>query len=134
MKVLLDTHMLIWAFENNPLLPEEAKEVILNEKNEIYYSSISTWEIAIKHAIHPDEIELDENLFIDLCHQSGFNEIALNSNHVQSLSSLKPTSETNHKDPFDRMLMAQSLSEEMLFLTKDNKLDAYKLPNVIVYK
>lgn len=132
MKVLLDTHLLIWAFENNPLLPKKARAIILDNENEIYYSCVSTWEIAIKHSLHPEELNLNETMFVDLCKASGFIELPLSSKHVQSLSSLKCVAETKHKDPFDRMLMAQSISEKMTFISKDSKLEIYELPNMII--
>ena len=54
MNILLDTHILIWALNDDPRLPEKARELILDEGNVVYYSSVSIWEVSIKHAIHPD--------------------------------------------------------------------------------
>ena len=56
MNILLDTHILIWALNEDPRLPEKAKEMILDEDNAVYYSSVSIWEIAIKHAKYPNEV------------------------------------------------------------------------------
>ena len=126
MKILLDTHMLLWAFTNDPSLSPDAIELISNNDNEIFYSTISTWEIALKHSLHPDMLPIDEKSFVEYCDKSGFNSIVLTNTHVQALALLKSTDETKHKDPFDRMLMAQAISEQMLFLTQDSKLEAYK--------
>lgn len=126
MKILLDTHMLLWAFTNDPSLSPDAIELISNNDNEIFYSTISTWEIALKHSLHPDMLPIDEKSFVEYCDKSGFNSIVLTNTHVQALAQLKSTDETKHKDPFDRILMAQAISEQMLFLTQDSKLEAYK--------
>ena len=126
MKILLDTHMLLWAFTNDPMLSPDAIELISNNDNEIFYSTLSTWEIALKHSLHPDMLPIDEKNFLEYCDKSGFKNIALTNAHVQVLSQLKSTDETKHKDPFDRMLIAQAISEQMVFLTQDSKLKAYK--------
>ena len=60
MNLLLDTHLLIWALNEDPRLPGKAREMILDESNTIYYSSVSIWEVAVKHASHPDNVELRE--------------------------------------------------------------------------
>lgn len=126
MKILLDTHMLLWAFTDDPMLSADAIELISNNENEIFYSTLSIWEIALKHALHPNMLLIDEENFLEYCSKSGFSNIVLTNAHVRALSQLKSTDETNHKDPFDRMLMAQAISEQMVFLTQDRKLQAYK--------
>ena len=58
MKILIDTHIAIWAVLNDPKLPKQAKNIILDEENEIFYSTASIWEITIKHMLHPDKIRI----------------------------------------------------------------------------
>lgn len=118
--------MLLWAFTNDPMLSPDAIELISNDDNEIFYSTLSTWEIALKHSLHPDMLPIDEKSFLEYCSKSGFKNIVLTNEHIQALAKLKSTGETNHKDPFDRMLMAQAISEQMVFLTQDRKLTAYQ--------
>ena len=62
MKILIDTHIAIWAVMNDSKLPERAKEIILDKENEIFYSTASVWEIAIKHMLHPDRIRINGSL------------------------------------------------------------------------
>ncbi|MCM1538553.1 MAG: type II toxin-antitoxin system VapC family toxin, partial [bacterium] len=62
MRILIDTHIAIWAVPNDSKLPERAKDLILDESNEIFYSTASVWEVTIKHMLHPDKIRLDGRL------------------------------------------------------------------------
>ena len=66
MKVLLDTHIILWALENNAKLPKKAREIIENEHNQIYYSTASVWEIAIKHMAHPEKMRIDGQGFSEI--------------------------------------------------------------------
>lgn len=72
MKVLLDTHIILWALDNNPRLPVKARQLIENEENQIYYSTASVWEVAIKHMARPDKIFIDARGMSDKCRASGF--------------------------------------------------------------
>ena len=71
MKVLLDTHILLWALSNDLRLPEKARKLIENENNEIYYSIISLWEVEIKHLTHPDAMSVSAEQIAEYCVQSG---------------------------------------------------------------
>ena len=62
MKVLIDTHIAIWAVLNDPKLPERARDIILDRENEIFYSTASVWEITIKHMLHPDKLRINETV------------------------------------------------------------------------
>lgn len=62
MKILIDTHIAIWAVLNDAKLPYKAKDIILDERNEIFYSTASIWEITIKHMLHPDKIRMSGSL------------------------------------------------------------------------
>lgn len=62
MKVLIDTHIAIWAVLNDPKLPERARDIILDRENEIFYSTASVWEITIKHMLHPDKLRINGDL------------------------------------------------------------------------
>ena len=127
MNLLLDTHILIWALNDDYRLPEKAKEMILDENNAIYYSSVSIWEVAIKHAIHPENVEFTGKELSDYCRQAGFLPVEMRDKHVFSLETItRAEGAPPHHDPFDRMLIAQAASENMTFITHDKLLTYYE--------
>ena len=88
MRVLLDTHIILWALENNSKLPEKAREIIEDERNQIYYSTASVWEIAIKHMARPDKMLINGRAFSEKCIQSGFEMFPVYDRHVYGLEML----------------------------------------------
>ena len=72
MNLLLDSHILIWALNEDPRLPEKAKEMILDPNNAVYYSAVSVWEISIKHANHPDNVEFTGKELAQFCKKQVF--------------------------------------------------------------
>lgn len=82
MRILLDTHILLWALSNDDKLPEKARELIIDEENEIYYSVISLWEVEIKHLAHPDIMPVSAEEIFGYCKQSGYNQIIIKENHI----------------------------------------------------
>lgn len=126
MNLLLDTHLLIWTLNEDPKLPAKAKELILDPGNTIYYSSVSIWEIAIKHAIHPDNVEFTGKELSEFCQEAGFLPVEVKDRHVFALETLKrPDNAPRHNDPFDRMLIAQAKADNLTFLTHDELLPYY---------
>lgn len=126
MNLLLDTHILIWTLNADPRLPLKARDLILDEKNNIYYSVASIWEVAIKHANHPDNVQFSGEELAQFCHEAGFNLLEMREKHVFALETLTRKSEApEHHDPFDRMLIAQAKSEKMKFITHDALLPYY---------
>jgi len=124
MKLLLDTHILIWVLENNRALPVHYKTLISDINNEKIVSQISFIEIAIKINIGklPD-FKLSLNDFIDQVESDGFKILPLYKNHFSAYTSLPFVSE--HKDPFDRFLITIAIQENMSIITVDEKLKAY---------
>lgn len=123
MNILADTHILIWSLSDDDKLPSVAKEYILSENNEIYYSMVSVWEIAMKHKAHADQMKLTADIFDEFCKKAGYIRLDGLVEHVLTLKSLKTkTGVTEHKDPFDRLLIAQAKYENMIFLTHDGKM------------
>ena len=126
MNLLLDTHLLIWTLNEDPKLSAKAKELILDPGNTIYYSSVSIWEIAIKHAIHPDNVEFTGKELSGFCREAGFLPVEVKKRHVFALETLKrPDTAPRHNDPFDRMLIAQAKADNLTFLTHDELLSYY---------
>ena len=126
MNLLLDTHILIWALNEDKRLPIKARKLILDENNVIYYSSVSVWEISVKHANHPENVEFTGKEFAGFCQEAGFLPIEMRDRHVFALETIKREEGTPpHHDPFDRILIAQAKAENMLFITHDPLLKYY---------
>ena len=123
MNILADTHILIWSLRDDDKLPSAAKEYILSKNNEIYYSMVSVWEVAMKHKAHADQMNLTADIFNEFCQKAGYIRLDGLVEHVLTLKSLKTkTGMTEHNDPFDRLLVAQAKYENMVFLTHDGKM------------
>lgn len=120
MRLLLDTHVFIWALIDDPRLTLSAKTLI-EAADEVHVSSASLWEIAIKAAI--GKLDTDALDMVHAIEKSGFIELPISAAHAAHVSTL-PTVE-GHKDPFDRLLVAQSLYEPLVLLTADPQLLAY---------
>ncbi|MFS8932716.1 conserved protein of unknown function (plasmid) [Cupriavidus taiwanensis] len=121
MKVLLDTHIALWAALASPQLPAVARQVIADPANEIFVSVVSLWEIGIKASLGKLPVTATQaSAVFDLC---GYKSLDLSKQHPRTLDGLILHAE--HKDPFDRMLVAQALSEGMTLLTADAKMAGY---------
>lgn len=133
MKYLLDTHILLWSVEYPTKIPEQALDIIAEENNDICYSSISIWEATIKRLVHPDKIaDITPQEFASFCTEAGFQELPLTAKHVYALPYLTRLEDSPpHKDPFDRILIAQAKSEGMTFLTHDALLPYYNEPCIV---
>lgn len=126
MRILLDTHILLWALSNDEKLPGKARELIENKENEIYYSVISLWEVEIKHLAHPDVMSVSAEEIAGYCGQSGYKRLIIKENHVFAMKELKREKDAQpHKDPFDRMLICQADVENMVFITHDSLISGY---------
>ncbi len=120
MNILLDTHIFLWSVTSEKAIPKVARDFIIRA-DKVYISSVSLWEIAIKAKLGKLSVDIDK--LIEIITSSGFQELPLTAQHVLSVDQLpKPSL---HKDPFDRMLIAQAISEPLRFLTADKKLQKY---------
>lgn len=123
---LLDTHTILWYLEANPLLSKKAKETIEDAENETYISHVSLWEIAIKMSIR--KLTLD-TLFIDFekkLIQEGFSILPIASAHITEYSKLP----LHHRDPFDRLFIAQAIANGYKILGQDSSFDSYPVEMV----
>ncbi|MCM1569583.1 MAG: type II toxin-antitoxin system VapC family toxin [Roseburia sp.] len=133
MKIWLDTHILLWALSNDARLPDKARKLIENEENEIYYSIVSLWEVEIKHLTHPDAMTISAEELTEYCEQSGFQKVLIREKHIFALAGLeREEGALSHKDPFDRMLICQAATENMIFVTHDSLLSGYNEPCIMV--
>lgn len=132
MKILIDTHIAIWAVLNDPKLPGRAKDIILDEGNEIFYSTASVWEITIKHMLRPDRLRISGSLLEKGCEDNGYIVLPVFNKHVSALETLKrPGNAPRHNDPFDRIMIAQAKAENLMFLTHDSLIPYYGEPFII---
>jgi len=118
MRILLDTHIYLWAVIDDEKLTKEARKII-TQASEVFISSASIWEISIKQAL--GKIEADISLLASTIKEIGFIELPINSNHAVVLNDLPNI----HRDPFDRILIAQAIYEPMHFLTADETFKKY---------
>jgi PIN domain nuclease of toxin-antitoxin system len=127
MNLLLDTHALIWFAENSPTLSKPAREALEDAENDLHYSVASIWEIAIKASLGKLKIRvpLDPD-FRKQLEESGFAALSIEYAHAASVLALP----WHHRDPFDRLLVAQALREQMLLVSHDRQLDAYQVKRV----
>lgn len=127
MNLLLDTHIAIWALNDDPALSAKARELILDPDNTIYYSTVSVWEVLLKHARRPESIPFTEKDFSDGCKEAGFVPLNLAEKHILAVSALnRPVHCKVRSDPFDRLLLAQAKTENMSFLTHDALIPDYQ--------
>lgn len=126
MRVLLDTHVLLWALTGSEKLSEKAKEIIMSRDNEVFYSTASVWEVSIKHSIHPEKMPISGGSFSEYCQRAGYEMLAIRDEHVYALETLsRKIGAPKHNDPFDRIMVAQAKAEEMLFVTHDTLIPYY---------
>ncbi len=118
MNILLDTHVVIWALENNPTLAERAVNAIVDGNNMVFVSSISVWEISIKQKL--GKLKAPNNLLEEI-RGHRFTPLPINADHAQLAGQLPYI----HKDPFDRMLIAQAIIEKLVLLTRDELIAKY---------
>jgi PIN domain nuclease of toxin-antitoxin system len=120
-RVLLDTHLLLWAVASSRRLPKGARSLILDATNEVFYSAASIWEVAIRSALRRRDFKADPTVLVRALARSGFAELPVTAAHAARVAGLPAI----HRDPFDRLLVAQSLAEPMTLLTNDATLVGY---------
>jgi PIN domain nuclease of toxin-antitoxin system len=122
--LLLDTQLLLWAAGQPERLPVGARTVIDDARNQLMFSAASLWEVAIKSGLGRAEFCADARLLRRGLLDNGYAELAITSEHAVAIANLPPI----HKDPFDRMLVAQSAVEGILLLTADPIVAQYPGP------
>lgn len=131
MKILLDTHIALWAIADSSKIPSKLEPLIASRDNVVYYSLASVWEVAIKHAIHPENMPIEEERFVELCDKTGFVQLPITAEQLYAIKKLsRPQDAPRHNDPFDRLLIAQAKVEGLVFVTHDALLPYYGEPCV----
>lgn len=121
MRFLLDTHALLWLLTGNPRLESEAADLVTDPANDVFVSFTSFWEIAIKQRI--GKIDADVGKIIDGCRRSGLQSLEITPPHLSRLATL-PAFE-DHRDPFDHLLIAQALAEDLTIISDDRNFQRY---------
>ena len=124
MKLLLDTHILLWAAGTPDRLPAVARDLIEDPGNALIFSVASLWETAIKRGLGRDDFQVDPRLLRRGLLDNGYAELVITSEHVVSIDSLPRL----HRDPFDRLLIAQATVEGITLLTADPRIADYPGP------
>ena len=115
MKFLLDTHLLLWTAGDPKRLSAKARKLINEPTSELFFSAASLWEIAIKRGLGRDDFKVDVRLLRRGLLDNGYSELPVGSEHAVAIDSLPSI----HKDPFDRILIAQAMVEGITLLTSD---------------
>ncbi len=124
MIILLDTQVLLWAAGVPQRLPDEARDFIRNPSNELVFSAASLWEVTIKNSLQRKDFSVDPHLLRRSLLENGYRELSITSAHAVAVDLLPLV----HRDPFDRILVAQAQIERMTLLTTDSTLGRYPGP------
>jgi len=123
-RLLLDTHLLLWTVGPDERLSSQARRLIGYPENELLFSMASVWEVAIKYGRARDDFQVDPRLLRRALLDNGYRELAVAGEHAVAVANLPPL----HRDPFDRILVAQSVVEGITLLTSDPRVAQYPAP------
>jgi PIN domain nuclease of toxin-antitoxin system len=123
LKLMLDTHTLLWVIGKTDKLSKKVVQEIQNPGNEVIVSAVSLWEIALKHSIGKLEVDFDIKKIPDYCAKMDIHLIPLDP--IDALESLNLPKKENHKDPFDKMLIYQCIKYGYTLVSKDKKIEVY---------
>lgn len=124
MRLLLDTHIALWAITDDPALPQAARSMIANPDHSVYVSAATIWEISIKHALKRLSMPVSSAEAVHFFRLSGYKFLDVSPEHAAKVATLP----SFHQDPFDRMLVAQARTEPLVLITHDRKVAAYGEP------
>jgi PIN domain nuclease of toxin-antitoxin system len=123
-KLLLDTHLLLWVANDPRRLSKPARSLIEDPQNELLFSAASLWEIVMKRSLGREDFQVDARLLRRALLDNAYAELPITSEHAVNVDQLPPT----HKDPFDRILVSQAMVEGITLVTNDRKLIGYPGP------
>lgn len=124
MKLLLDTHLLLWAAGRPERLPAPARKLLNSQRHQLYFSAASIWEVAIKHTLGRKDFRADPRQLRRGLLENGYIELPITSEHAVNLDTLPVL----HSDPVDRILLSQAVIEGVTLLTGDDQLARYPGP------
>ena len=121
MNILLDTHVALWAITDNENLSNKARELILAPRSTVWVSTVSLWEITIKHSLGRGDMPVSGRDALHYFNQAGYRVLSIEPEHALAVEELP----SHHQDPFDRLLIAQALVEPMRLITQDAAVARY---------
>jgi PIN domain nuclease of toxin-antitoxin system len=121
MRLLLDTHIALWALLDDPRLGNEARALLIEPENSLTVSAVSVWEIAIKHSLQRGDMPVSGAQALQFFIEAGYGLLPVTATHAAAVEGLPSL----HADPFDRLLVAQALSEPMRLVTRDATVARY---------
>ena len=123
---MLNTHTIIWFLNGDDKLSIKSKELIENQNNFKFVSIASIWEIAIKISLKKFKFDKGFKKFLDLIEDNGFDVIPISFDHALTVSTLKFI----HRDPFDRLIISQALTDNLTIITKDGHIEKYDIKTI----
>ncbi|QDS86155.1 PIN domain protein [Rosistilla ulvae] len=124
MRLLLDTHVVLWWLDDPNLLSDDARNAIAEPANQVFFSAVVAWEIAVKRSLGKLTAPAD---IASAIANAGFDELPVKSDHAWAVESLP----NHHRDPFDRMLIAQAMREDYTLVSRDTAMPAYSMPLIV---
>jgi PIN domain nuclease of toxin-antitoxin system len=121
MRLLLDTHIILWALTADPRLSATTQDLLLDPHNDVFFSAATILEIAIKHSLRRESMPIAAEHAMRLFAEAGYEELSITAAHAAKVETLPPL----HNDPFDRLLVAQALTEPMRLVTHDRLIGSY---------
>lgn len=121
MNILLDTHVALWAITDSPRLRAPARDLIASSSNQVWISAATIWEISIKHTLARGDMPVSGSEALRYFNASGFRMLPVEAEHAVAVETLA----AHHQDPFDRILVAQALTEPMRLITHDATVARY---------
>ncbi|MCQ2122845.1 MAG: type II toxin-antitoxin system VapC family toxin [Fibrobacter sp.] len=132
MRYLLDTHVILWALVDSEKLPSSVRAMLQNPAHQFFFSTASVWEVAIKHERNPGLMLVSGKEYAEKCSEMGLFGLPVENKHVESLETLRRSPNVlPHKDPFDRIMLAQAKVEGFKFITHDSLIPGYNEPCVL---
>ena len=128
MNILLDTHIALWAIADSPRLPQAARDLILAQTSTIYVSVASIWEIGIKYSLQRGDMPVSGEAALHYFRQAGYRVLPIEAEHAVAVEALP----LHHQDPFDRLLVAQALTEPFRLISHDRQVAQYSDTVILV--
>jgi PIN domain nuclease of toxin-antitoxin system len=128
MRLLLDTHIALWALTDDAKLSAKARQLLSATENEIFVSAASLWEISIKHALARGEMLVSGEAALEYLRDAGVQILPITAEHAVAVERLPDL----HDDPFDRLLLAQAVTEPLYLVTHDRQIERYEAPVILV--
>lgn len=126
MRVLTDTHILLWALLLPARLDAACREVLESPEHRVYFSAVNIWEIAIKRALDRPDFDVEPEVIHHAALETGFHELPVSALHAAAVRHLP----AHHRDPFDRLLIAQARTEPLLLMTDDPLISRYPVERI----